>query len=112
MTYHPRGGQQFSTWSHSESWLDFNMNGDGRRDIAAAQMHQGAPPQEVVVFVNESNGVRWAKHVVSKRGSHDIQVADIDGNGRPDILGTNHSGSYQPVELWLNQAAPANKINP
>lgn len=27
---------------------------------------------------------------------------DIDGAGRPDILGANHGGPFQPVGLWLN----------
>lgn len=85
-----------------------DMNGDGQLDIAAAHMHQGAPPQEVAVFINEEKGSRWTKHVISKRGSHDILVGDFDSNGRPDILGANHSGSYQPVELWLNRPDPAN----
>ncbi|MGQ9823207.1 MAG: FG-GAP repeat domain-containing protein [Thermogutta sp.] len=93
---------------HSLQLADFN--GDGKLDVAAAHMHQGAPPQEVVVFVNEGQGVRWSKHVVSQRGSHDIVVADVDGDGRPDILGANHGGSYQPVELWLNRTDPANAV--
>ena len=33
-TYHPRGGQQSSTWFHQDSWLDFNMiqSGHSRRN--------------------------------------------------------------------------------
>jgi len=78
-----------------------DMNGDGRLDVVLAQMHQGAPPQEVAVYTSQPGG-GWRKHVVSQRGSHDILVADFDGDGRPDILGANHSGPYEPVELWLN----------
>jgi hypothetical protein len=40
--------------------------------------------------------------VLSERGSHDILTTDFNGDGRPDILGANHAGDYQPVELWLS----------
>jgi len=81
-----------------------DMDGDGLLDIVTARMHQGAPPQEVMVLLNREKGRKWEKLVVSTRGSHDLLVADFDGDGRPDILGANHGGPYQPVELWLNRA--------
>jgi hypothetical protein len=80
-----------------------DMNGDGQRDIVAARMHQGAAPRDVAVFINQKRGANWAKHVVAETGSHDIQVADFNGDGRPDILGANHGGSHQTVEVWLNR---------
>lgn len=86
--------------------------GDAKVDVVAAHMHQGAAPQDVAVFVNEGQGARWTEHVVSKRGSHDILVADFNGDGRPDILGANHSGAHQPVELWLNQTEKASAPGP
>jgi hypothetical protein len=81
-----------------------DMNGDGHSDIVTARMHQGAAPQEVSVYLNLAKENRWRKVVVSERGSHDILVADFNGDGRPDILGANHGGPRQPVELWLGQA--------
>jgi CubicO group peptidase (beta-lactamase class C family) len=84
-----------------------DMNGDGHADIVSARMHQGAAPREVAVFLNEDRGRTWTKVVVSERGSHDILVADFSGDGRPDILGANHGGNDQPVEVWLNEP-PAN----
>jgi len=80
-----------------------DMDGDGRIDIVAARMHQGAPPQEVCVYLNSGKGNSWRKVVVSERGSHDILLADFNGDGRPDILGANHGGPRQAVELWLSQ---------
>jgi hypothetical protein len=77
-----------------------DMDGDGDLDVVTAAMHQGAAPQEVVVYVNEGGGRKWLKHVVSTKGSHNILLADIDGDGAVDILGANHGGPYQPVELW------------
>jgi len=54
----------------------------------------------------------WPKHVVATTGSHDILTGDFNGDGRPDILGANHSGTYQPVELWLNQTAKSTAHGP
>jgi hypothetical protein len=79
-----------------------DMDGDGQVDAVAARMHQGAPPQLVSVHLNTGKGNGWRKMVVSERGSHDILVADFNGDDSPDILGANHGGPHQAVELWLS----------
>jgi hypothetical protein len=79
-----------------------DMNGDRQADIVCARMHQGAAPQEISVYLNRGKGAQWQKIVVSERGSHDVLVADFNGDGRLDILGANHGGGYCPVEVWLN----------
>ena len=79
-----------------------DMDGDGRPDIVMARMHQGDAPREVCVLLNGGSGRSWTKIVLSDRGSHDILTADFNGDGRPDILGANHGGDYQAVELWLS----------
>jgi hypothetical protein len=77
-----------------------DMDRDGRLDVVTARMHQGAAPQEVSVYLNGEAGRRWTRRVVSTKGSHNIVLADLDGDGVIDILGANHGGPYQPVELW------------
>ena len=86
---------------HALAVADFD--GDGRLDLVAAHMHQGTSPQEVVVYLNGGGGLNWRRQVIATTGSHDIVAADLDGDGRPDILGANHGGPFQPVELWLNR---------
>jgi hypothetical protein len=85
---------------HGLALGDFNR--DGRVDIAYAEMHQGADPDEVVVLLNRGAGTAWQKQLLSTRGSHDIVAADLSGNGAPDILGANHGGPHHPVEWWRN----------
>jgi len=89
-----------------------DMDGDGHLDLVTAHLHQGAAPQEVCVSLNTGKGSGWGKVVVSERGSHDILVADFNGDGRPDILGANHGGAYQPVELWSSLVTTRPAVGP
>lgn len=82
-----------------------DMNADGHLDVISARMHQGAAPREVAVHLNRGQGRSWTKTVLSESGSQDILVADFNGDGRLDILGANHGGDFQPVELWLSRAS-------
>ena len=75
---------------------------DGKADITYSEMHQGEDPDEVVVLLNQKKGASWKKLVISEKGSHSIEIADITGDGVPDVFGANWSGDYQPVELWEN----------
>ncbi|MHC4705703.1 MAG: FG-GAP repeat domain-containing protein [Planctomycetota bacterium] len=86
---------------HSLGVGDFDR--DGCVDLAIAEMHQGADPDEVCVYLNRNGGKAWHKQLLSARGSHDIVVADIGGDGNLDIVGANHGGSFCPLELWRNE---------
>jgi hypothetical protein len=86
---------------HALAAADFDR--DGRLDVVAAHMHQGKSPQDVVVYLNVGGGLRWKRQMIATTGSHDVVAADLDGDGRPDILGANHGGPFQPVELWRNR---------
>lgn len=92
---------------HSLGVGDFDR--DGRVDVAIAEMHQGADPDEVCVYLNRKGGRAWQKQLLSTRGSHDIVVADIGGDGDLDIVGANHGGPFCPLELWRNDVNPVPK---
>ncbi len=81
-----------------------DINGDGATDVVASEMHQGADPDEVSVFINSGDGSSWVKQVISKKGSHYIRVADIGNDGDMDIVGANWSGPYQPIEMCENKS--------
>jgi len=78
-----------------------DMDGDGKPDIVTAEMHQ-SKQKRVMVYFNRGGGLEWERQIVATTGSHNVCVADIDGDGRPDIVGANWSGKYQPVEMWRN----------
>ncbi len=85
---------------HGVEVADFNA--DNMMDIVYSEMHQGVDPDEVVVLMNQGQGTGWQKKLLSHRGSHGIEVADINGDQLPDVFGANWSGDYQAVELWLS----------
>jgi len=100
---------------HSLATADFDR--DGRPDLAFAEMHQGADPDEVGVLLNRGSDHPWEKVVVSTTGSHGLQVLDVDGDGAPDLFGANWSGPRQSVQLWRSLAgspgrAPAGEAMP
>ncbi|MBI2302667.1 MAG: VCBS repeat-containing protein [Armatimonadetes bacterium] len=81
------------------------MDGDGHLDIVVAKMHQATPPQDVAIYRNLGAAAAWQREVVASHGSHNIRVADIDGDGRPDIYGANWNNGAPAgaaTEVWLN----------
>jgi FG-GAP-like repeat len=80
-----------------------DLDNDGDLDVASAEMHQGADPDEVKVFWNGGAGTSWTKQVLAGSGSHSMRLVDVDGDGDVDLFGANWSGPHQPVELWRNE---------
>ncbi len=81
-----------------------DIDGDGAVDVVSSEMHQGADPDEVTIYLNRANGSSWIKQVISTKGSHYVRVADIGNDGDMDIMGANWSGDYQPIEMWENKS--------
>ena len=81
-----------------------DMNGDGAIDMVAAEMHQGSDPDEVAIYINQDRGSSWKKQILSSKGSHYIRVGDFGNDGDMDIIGANHGGAYQPIEMWENKS--------
>jgi len=78
-----------------------DMDNDGNLDVVTAEMHQ-SDQKRVILYLNRGNAIEWERQIISTTGSHNLCVADIDGDGKPDIVGANWSGNYQPVEMWKN----------
>jgi len=84
-------------------WLeDFDRDGD--LDFLTAQMHQSAEDR-VSIFENvDDTGTNWAEHVIGRTGSHNAIAADIDNDGRPDVVGKNWS-QLNPIQIWYNNVS-------
>ena len=86
---------------HSLEIADFD--GDGRPDIFTAEMGLGKNEDpEMLVFRNLGGGRFEQQLIAHGVATHEAKVADIDGDGRPDIVGK----PYHPerhIDLWLNR---------
>jgi hypothetical protein len=81
---------------HSCQAADFNA--DGKLDIFVAEMHTSAH-RRIAVFLQGKDSSEWIEKVVSNVGSHNAKVADIDGDGIPDIVGKNFERDMRP-RIW------------
>jgi N-acetylneuraminic acid mutarotase len=77
-----------------------DVNGDGRPDITVSHNAD----YYVSVFQNYVTGGDFSyfyrTDFSAPGNTFDVKVADIDGDGRPDILGTNHELST--LSVWRN----------
>lgn len=75
-----------------------DMNGDGRPDIVTGD---GKDADNVVWFENIAGDKEWARHVIGSHGNwvHDLEVADFDGDGKPDVLTHGHG-----THLWYQDS--------
>ena len=83
-----------------------DFDGDGRPDVVTAEMNQGADPDWVTVFLNLGRGLNWERRDPASTGSHSMRIADLNGDGLPDLFGANWNSEADPrgapVEIWIN----------
>ncbi len=84
-----------------------DFDGDGELDVATAEMRQGDDPDLVAVFRNHGKGGSWERVDIADTGSHSMRIADLNGDGAPDLFGANWNTEADPrgapVEIWLNE---------
>jgi hypothetical protein len=91
----------------------WDFNGDGHYDVLAGvnagrARALGAREFPVVLFLNSGDNRRWQEHVLSTEGIYNGQVADLAGNGAPDIF-RMASHDANRFEVLVNQSASAKR---
>jgi hypothetical protein len=86
-----------------------DFNGDGHLDVLAGENGDSHTNQinddglkQVILYLNDGDAEGWTPQVFSRDGLYNGRVADIDGDGTPDIVGPNgHEGD--PYRVYLTQ---------
>ena len=88
---------------HSLAVLDFN--GDGHLDIFLAEMrlNGGNPESKVYLLLGDGKGNFKTNIVATGFDSHESKVADLDGDGRLDILGKPYNYQTPNLNIWLQR---------
>jgi len=91
---------------HSLQLADFD--GDGDLDVFTAEMHDRQQQRVAICENADGKGSSWSVHVLSKCGTHNAKVADLNGDGAPDIAGKNYDEDRRP-RIWINPNGPFDK---
>jgi len=83
-----------------------DFDGDGREEILVAEMHTRGRHRVAILENADGRGTRWIEHILATTGTHNAVALDIDGDGRPDVVGCNFAETDNPLEVWLNRLTP------
>jgi hypothetical protein len=96
---------------HTLQVADFN--GDGHDDVLAGvnagrARALGAKEFPVLIFLNQGDNRRWKELVLGTEGIYNGQVADLTGDGAPDIFRLpSHDAKH--FEVLVNQSPPGRR---
>ena len=82
-----------------------DFDGDGRHDLATAATEMTASPAIKIYLGTEGPQRFGPPQLVAAASSHNMQVIDLDGTGRPSLLGADYNRTGRTeVGLWRNAA--------
>ena len=99
------------TMIHPHSLQIADIDGDGSLDIFVAEMAKWTesrkdpdnPNAQAFIFYGDGKGGFRKTVFQTGMGFHEAQVADLNGDGRPDILNKPYNWETPRVDLWLNR---------
>lgn len=98
---------------HGHSLQIADLNGDGDLDIFCAEMAKWTeskkepdhPNAHAWVFYGDGKGGFTKTEVATGFGFHEASVADVNGDGRLDIVNKPYNWETPRLDIWLNQGA-------
>jgi hypothetical protein len=93
--------RDYATGSGLYSVAVGDLNGDGRPDLVAVGTDEFAPVDELIVLLGNGDGTFQAKvaYPAGPVGPYSVAIADLNGDGEPDLVTANRDGDS--VSVWL-----------
>lgn len=82
-----------------------DINADGNLDIFCAEMHTPGPKDKCTAWIlyGDGQGRFQVQQLSVGIGNHDSRVADVNGDGRLDIVTKPYTWDAPRIDVWLNQ---------
>jgi hypothetical protein len=102
------------TMIHPHSLQVADIDGDGHLDIFVAEMAKWSearkepdnPKAQAFIFYGDGKGNFCKTVFQAGMGFHEGLVADLDGDGKLDILSKPYNWDTPRVDVWLNRGRP------
>jgi hypothetical protein len=80
-----------------------DLDNDGDQDIAISSWYRSDAGIEW--FENLGGGLSWAHHAIGPPAAHDLELADLDLDGDPDLVTRLQAEQGNAIELWVQENA-------
>jgi hypothetical protein len=92
---------------HGDKVIPADVNGDGRLDLVVTEeLWPGLEPDASMYwFEAPENPIQWNwnRHpIVTQYSMNNLDVADLDTDGDPDIVTCEHKGPAEQLQVWEN----------
>lgn len=98
---------------HGHSLQVADIDGDGHLDIFCAEMAKWTedrkdldnPNAKAWILYGDGKGGFRTTEFASGYGLHEARVADVNGDGRPDVVSKPYNWETPRLDIWLNEGA-------